>query len=355
MIESISSMQAQELANLRQSVRLLKLRQENEGNDLSMLLDGDAIATIGSFLSARDLSTLQNSNKHMRESLDSHWKAIGCSTFPNVRVSNERFDYQSERLWYDRYCRFTKSLRIFPTKGVLGSQHNRTCSTCIPLFRKVSCTIPAMFSVETSGRTFIEMTVSVRFSPEAVRSVVGIIESPVSGGRESLMCDRALSRKHWGLAFGPLTGVVSSGGRYFDDFTTYRARHGLHDYLSKAMEEAVTVKVGIFIDNRRIAFYRLPESDYLDWESTGFVYETEHKEVLPCIMFSHIGHRDSISITIDRISERPPYYPHANARALSDPTSWNSFAESNLDDVLAPPPNSPMMMASMDMAQVAEL
>lgn len=355
MIECVASLQAQELNDLKQSLRLLKLRRENEEMDLSMLLGGDAIATIGSFLGARDMSILQNCNKHIRESLDSEWKAIGCSKFANIRVNDERFDHPDEMMWYSRYSCFTRALRIFPTRGVLSSDLGRGCASCIPLFRKVSCTIPAMFSVVTSGKTFIEMTVSVRFSPEAVRSVIGIIESPLIGGLDSLMCDRALSRKHWGLAFGPLTGVVSTGGKYFDDFTTYRARHGLHDYLSRAMEQTVTVKVGIFIDERRIAFYRLPETDYPDWESTGFVYKTDHKEVLPCIMFSHIGHRDSISISIDRISERPPYFPHMNDRALADNTSWNSFAESNLDDVLAPPPNSPMMMSRMDLVDVGEL
>jgi len=203
------------------------------------------------------------------------------------------------------------------------------------------------------------MTVSVKFSPEAVRSVIGLIQAPLIPGHEqSLECDRGLSKKYWGLAFGPLTGVVSTHGRYFDDFSTYRARHGLRDYLTCALSGPVSVKVGIYINDGQIAFYRLPESDYFDYECTGYVYDcstatdmtylqldacNNTSQVLPCVMLSHIGHHDHISISIEKISTEPPYMPHSNTIALN-PSNWSLFADDVAgitDHVHRAPPNSP--------------
>jgi hypothetical protein len=354
-VDTVKSMEEDDLLVFRQYIRLNSICRELKGVDLMNALPEDALLQVGSFLNARDVSNLQMGCKVLFQAFDSAWQVFGESKYSTILVEGKTFQGASGACWFDKYLSFAKSLRIAPRKGVIERGRNlKDVKTCIRLFRKVSCTLPTLFSVVTSGRTFIEMTVSVKFSPEAVRSVIGLIESPIKGDTESLKCDRALSRKHWGLAFGPLTGVVSSRGQYFDDFSTYRARHGLHDYLGRAMHEQVTLKVGIYIEEGKIAFYRLPEHDYPDWECTGFVFESAHVELYPCLMFSHIGHRDSIYLTVTDIRNTPPYMPHVNTKAVSR-DNWSSFAEEGLDGLLAPPPNSPMMMSDTEMQDLGDL
>jgi hypothetical protein len=332
---------------MRQSLRLSTLRKELQGVDISHVLPGDTISCIGSFLDASTVSKLQQTCRTIKNSLDVIWRDLGSKHFQGVLVDGEPFInrpvYSS---WSQRYLHFSKSLIIFPRKGVLEASGPRTVHTFIPAYKKVSCTLPATFSILTTGRTFLEMTVSVRFSPDAVRSVIGLIESPIQGGPESLLCDRGLSRTHWGLAYGPLTGVCSVKGRYFDDFSTYRARHSLTDYLTRALDHEVSMKIAIFVEDGKVAFYRLPvDSDYVDWESTGFVYQITHTNLVhPCLMFSSIGSRDSISLEIDRLSRDPPYYPHINEKALRQ-SSWNSFAEEGFDAAAPPPPNTPLLIS----------
>ena len=344
LLELVRAMSPEEVSHLYQNARLRSICSTWEGVNIGMTLPADAITSIGSFLDASRLREFQMCCKQTMSDLDILWREIGAATFRNLVVGGATFRNAAQGTnWNRRYVRFAQSLRIDSGCGVMSPVDHHTMCTSVPAYQKVSCTLPAGFSVLTSGSTFIEMTVSVKFSPEAVRSVIGLIEAPIGGSPHSLSCDRGLSRKHWGLAFGPLTGVVSSQGKYFDDFQTYRARHGLKDYLSLAMEEPVTVRVGILIDRRRIAFYRLPESDYADWECTGFVYETTHAELFPCLMFSHIGARDAVQVTINRVGSPPPYFPHVNEVA-ADLTSWSSFAEDGLESATRPPPNSPMYL-----------
>ena len=339
LVGTISSMSFDDLISLQQCVRLQGIVQALRGKDVSRFLPGDAVTSIGTFLTASDLSAFQSCNRALRREMDIRWRDIGRQKFSGIRVGGHAFDdTDCYTNWYRRYIEFSTALSLFPWSGVLESVSSRTVRTAIPSNRFVSCTIPAMFSVSTSASTFVEMTVSVKFSPDAVRSVIGLIESPAANSPESLLCDRGLSQKHWGLAFGPLTGVVSTRGRYFDEFHTYRARHGLTDYLERAAQEQVTVRVAILVDNHRVAFFRLPETDYADWECTGFVYETRLAELSPCLMFSHIGNRDSVSVTINRVGGSPPFVPHINARAL-EWSNWKAFRE---EDTQAVPPNSPM-------------
>lgn len=343
LVETVISMGYEGLVSLRQTVRMSSIQEALRGVDVSRILPGDAISSIGTFLDASDLSAFQSCNRALRRAMHIRWREIGQRKFCGVLVGGHAFDETDcYTQWYGRYIEFSSAQSLFPWAGVLESVSSRTVRTAIPRNRFVSCTIPSMFSVSTAASTFVELTVSVKFSPEAVRSVIGLIESPAMGSPESLMCDRGLSQKHWGLAFGPLTGVVSSRGRYFDEFHTYRARHGLHDYLERAAEERVTVRVGILIERGRVAFFRLPETDYPDWECTGFVYETELKEVSPCLMFSHIGARDAISVTVNRVGGKAPFSPHANSRAL-DGNNWKSFRE---EDTNLVPPNSPIHVSA---------
>ena len=354
-IQSVVALSEDELLIVRQSIRLTSLKKELEGVNMIDLLPGDAIACIGSFLDASAILSLGAASKSTRDALDILWKGFGESAFTDMLVEGVGFSDDNEvSSWQSRYLEFCQAMTICPRRGVVKSVGPREVRTCIPLYRKATCTLPAMFSVLSSGRTFLELTVSVKFSPDAVRSVIGLIGSPITS-TESLQCDRGLSRQHWGLAFGPLTGVVSSSGRYFDDFSTYRARHGLHDYLSRALEEEVELKVGIFINNSMIAFYRLPEQDYVDWECTGFVYQVPYACVIPSLMFSSIGHADDISVRFDRICKDPPYYPHTNETALRQ-SSWHSFAEEGLN-LVSPPPNTPVLFSSeeRDLVEVTDL
>ena len=349
LIDSIAVMGDEELFPLRQFMRLSSIKSIWSDLDSSLALPEDAITSVGSFLGARDLAAWQTCSKTMHSSLDSKWLLLGLERFHNVRLDGRSFGERDESCssWFLRYTEFRKSLRLCTRAGVMCLTGCNTVETAIPMYKKVSCTIPSKFGISVSGSTFLSLTVSVKFSPDAVRSVIGLIDFPQTGGwGQSLECDRGLSRKYWGLAFGPLTGVVSSMGKYFDDFSTYRARHGLKDYLAAAMNETVVVRVGIFIDNGKVAFYRLPESDYSDWECTGFVYDcsthgVQSEYILPSVMFSHIGHRDSVSVCIDGISPRPPFYPHVNASAMHNWDGWNSFAEDGIDVLTRPPPNSP--------------
>jgi hypothetical protein len=349
LISTITDMEIDDLNSLFLYVRCESIRSEWFGVDISVALPEDAIHSIASYLDTRSLRiTCQGS--------DAVWIDRGSKCFPNCFVDGKRFEemiaYPS---WLQRYLEFSRHIGVSEKPNVMRRVDHKRSETCIPVYRKVSCTIPCEFSVSLRGSTFIQMTVSVHFSLDAVRSVVGLIQAPVIPGHEySLECDRGLSRKYWGLAFGPLTGVVSSQGRYFDDFSTYRARHGLRDYLTCALSETVIVKVGIYIQDGKIAFYRLPESDYPDWECTGYVYDcfdtsdmaylklVSQAQVFPSVMFSHIGSDDHISVSIDRISTEPPYMPHVNTKALN-PSCWSSFADdvSSIPQTLRVPPNSP--------------
>ena len=375
-ISTISDMDYEELSTLFQYVRCTSIRMEWTGVDISATIPEDAIYSIASFLDAKSLATWQACSSHMLRSFDGAWQTRGSDRFRNILVDGEGFSSGAlaEFSWFRRYVEFSRRMRISTRDRVLmaSPSNPKAVITCIPLYQKVYCTVPAEFSVALSGTTYITMGVSVRFSPEAVRSVVGLIQSPIFPlPSTSLDCDRGLSRKYWGLAFGPLTGVVSTQGRYFDDFSTYRARHGLKDYLTTALSETVTVKVGILIHEGRVAFFRLPESDYPDWECTGFVYDCcadlttpqsylnflENPALFPAVMFTHIGHRDEVAVSIDSISDRPPYWPHVNESALNF-NSWNSFledtheiaasAEISSNPVSPPPPNSPMSIATDD-------
>jgi len=341
LIDSICEMDQDELSTLIQSVRLSSIRSSWTRIDVSTTLPEDAITLIGSYLDASDLCKWQACSKSMMYELDILWRETGIRRFGRMVVDGEYFrDADCYTSWFSRFVDFSRAIQISCGNGVMGSVARCTVRTTIPFYRKISCTLPAMFSVPTSGSTFIEMTVQVKFSPEAVRSVVGLIEAPVSEGDLTLNCDRGLSRKHWGLAFGPLTGVVSTQGRYFDDFQTYRARHGLKDYLALALHTMVSVRVGIFIDDGRVAFYRLPEADYADWECTGYVYLCKQEFIHPCLMFSHIGHRDRITVSMDKVGGAAPFYPHVNQVALNW-DNWKSFAEDGLEEAVRPPPNSP--------------
>jgi hypothetical protein len=366
-ISTISEMDYEELSSLFQYVRCSSIRSEWTGVDLSATFPEDALNSIASFLDSKSLSTWQSCSSSMLSSFDSPWYQRGMDRFRNILVDGEAFANSESVIssWFTRFIEFSRNIKISPKDRVLedNSSAPKVVATCIPLYQKVSCTVPAQFSIQLSGTTYITMTMSLRFSPEAVRSVVGLIQAPLYPLPESsLECDRGLSRKYWGLSFGPLTGVVSTQGRYFDDFSTYRARHGLKDYLSLALKETVTVQVGMLIHEGKIAFYRLPESDYPDWECTGFVYDCfenstksyfnflDTPSVHPSVMFSHIGHRDHIAVSIDSISDQPVYWPHENERA-KDFSNWRSFAADRIDgefetQIPTPPPTSPM---SMDM------
>ena len=373
-ISTISDMDYEELSTLFQYVRCTSIRMEWTGVDISATIPEDAMYSIASFLDSKSLATWQACSSSMLRSFDGSWQTRGLDRYRNILVDGEGFEsgVLSEASWFHRFVEFSRRMRISAKDRVLVSLPSKPKAvlTCIPLYQKVSCTVPAEFSVKLSGTTYVTMSVSVRFSPEAIRSVVGLIQSPIFPlPAHSLECDRGLSRKYWGLAFGPLTGVVSSQGRYFDDFSTYRARHGLKDYLTTALSETVTVRVGILIHEGRIAFYRLPESDYPDWECTGFVYDCcdnlttptsflnflEQPSISPAVMFTHIGHRDHVEVSIDGISDRPPYWPHVNDSAL-DFSNWNSFLEDTHEatatvshpDSPPPPPNSPMSIATDD-------
>lgn len=324
--------------HLERSLLILNWRKV----DMSGVFPDDAILSVASFLEVRDLVGWQSCNSGMLNIIDHMWRDIGISMFPNVYVDGRRFDGvpvsdDSCTSWYARYLLFHRSMRICMRDNVTSLVGPRRVVTCVPSPLRISCTIPSKFSVSLHGSTYIEMTVGIKFSPDAVRSVIGLIDVPVVPlGSNGMDCDRGLSRKHWGLAFGPLTGVVSTQGRYFDNFRTYRARHGLKDYLSMALWELIEVRVGIFIHEGKVAFYRLPENDYCDWECTGFVYDCldtiVHKELLlvsqvyPSLMFSNIGREDTISVSVDRISTSPPYYPHTNTLGLNF-NSWSWFAE----------------------------
>ena len=347
-MERVVNMNISELQALQMSFRLSSIKSTRTDTDASESLPEDTLWTICEFLAASDLHTWQLSCRTNFKVSGERWRQLGQHRFRNILLSGESFEEVDERSsWYQRYAEFSKSLQVVPKSGVISSFDLRTVVTAIPQYRKVSCTLPTRFSVSAFGTTFIRLTVGVKFSPEAVRSVVGLIEGPIEDCGTSLNCDRGLSLKHWGLAFGPLTGVVSSQGRYFDDFSTYRARHGLRDYLALATQTLITVQVGILIHNSKVAFFRLPERDYPDWECTGFVYQLEHAQVFPALMFSQVGGNDIVSVCVNSVSEDPPYWPHINGKGM-DFANWNNFAQAGLEAATRPPPNSPMFTSSID-------
>lgn len=345
LIERIAHMSVKELESFRQSVRLSTICSNLCEVDACATLPDDTITLIGGFLTSKDLHIWQLCCRTIFRASDSMWQKFGSNRFRNIVVSGESFEEVDERSsWFERYTLFARCLQIVPREGVVSSLDSRTVVLAINLYRKVSCTLPARFSVSSEGTTFVRMTVGVKFSPEAVRSVIGLIEGPIEDPCSSLCCDRGLSRKYWGLAFGPLTGVISCQGRYFDDFSTYRARHGLKDYLRLATEGLVTVQVGILVHKGKVAFFRLPERDYVDWECTGFVWALKHSTVFPSAMFSHLGSLDTVSICVNSVSEDPPYWPHINSQALNF-EEWKSFAEEGLEAAMRPPPNSPLIVS----------
>jgi hypothetical protein len=354
MLEVIQSLDEARIAVVHRAMMGAVLKLQWEGQDLSGVFPDDAIRSVASFLGTRDLCTWQSCSRSMKSTLDFEWRRVGLEAFPNMYLEGKQFlDYPSSS-WFEKYITFMRSKRISKRRGTTTLQPSGAVVTYITLPGRISCTIPSKFSISLHGSTYVEMTVNIKFSPDAVRSVVGLIDIPhyLPHSAASLDCDRGLSRKYWGLAFGPLTGVVSSRGKYFDNFRTYRARHGLRDYLTLALHELVTVRVGIFIHNGKVAFYRLPEHDYCDWECTGFIYDcfdtASHpslllvSQVFPALMLSSIGQDDHIGVSIDKLSSTPPYFPHSNSMGLNFST-WSSFADPAVMSLLPiPPPNTPV-------------
>jgi hypothetical protein len=193
-----------------------------------------------------------------------------------------------------------------------------------------SFTVPLGFAVSREAEIFLDFSAEIHFGPDVIRSVVGVIDSLAN-----LHVDRAMaeaSEHGFGLAFGPLSGVLSRDGKYFDRFHTYATGAVIRDFLASATVDTVGVRIGIFFSHGKVAFFRLPEEDG-DWETTGFVYEMGETQnfLYPCLMFSRVSQHENVFFQLRGISDRPPYTPHLNEEALDYENNWLPFEEDALD------------------------
>ena len=144
---------------------------------------------------------------------------------------------------------------------------------------------------------------------------------------ETLDCDRALSTKHWGIGFGPLSGVVTSNQCYFDRSDTYNTGALVEDYLETAKARSVQIRIGIYFDNGNISFFRLPEGKTA-WECTGVVHQAKpHQTVFyPSAMFWRLSSSDEVEFELRGMQRDPPFDPHFNFSA-QEARNWTRFSE----------------------------
>ncbi|KAF4665451.1 hypothetical protein FOL47_004608 [Perkinsus chesapeaki] len=259
-----------------------------------------------------------------------------------------------------------------------------------------SFTCPSKFEIPTSHPRgiYLEYLVDLHFSPSATRAVIGVIDgshkstsplsvlsstttaattmaaSPTPSGkflddtflatRTSKLetCDFALETdpSMWAVAFGPLSAVLSSRGRYFDQFDTYTVagaedpsenKELLRDCLESALLDVVSVRVGIYLEQGKVAFFRRVDSvghsssmlpgDSSSYDCTGFIYQTREDQpfLRPALMCCNVnGDYDFVRTELTAVCNKPPYPPHDNIDALDFPNNWEYFAQPARDVVL---------------------
>lgn len=363
-VRLLPSLDKERLAQVLSYVQQCTVLTQKNGVDSLSRLPFEAVSRVGQFLAPSDLRSFGQVCRTLRLGSRFAWECAGSELYDGLSVDGCLFSDSSLRTvdWRERARAFGESvgflssdLLLIQNGTVAGSAWPYGRRYCLaPLGRSMSFTCPTGFGVSAfkadkslAGGTFVHMRMSLRFSPDAVRAVVGLIDGRHGAGSKSsdreLACDRGLSADQWGISFGPLTGVVSSRGRYFDKFHTYRARHGLKDYLEMAQHGKVTVDVGIYIHQGLVAFYRLPESDYVDWECTGFICSLDPRTqsiVYPALMFSNIGKHDMVEAAVLNVTNKPPYFPHVNALANQE-SYWTKFERELISD------NSPTVSSNV--------
>ena len=305
-------------------------------------LSEDILNIIGGFLNPRDLRYLAESSACMRDCMSNVWIDRGRLFFDGILIYGMTFmDVVAQGVSpHDAFVLFESSW---------GFQPNEMCNQPIPSILQSSvntgmacCTITTLFGVSTSARLFIDITAEMHFGPDVVRSVIGVVDS-----LDHIDCDRALSINHWGLAFGPLSGIISSRGQYFDRYETFNTGPFIRDFLTAAMMDTVGIRVGIFFDHGSVSFYRLPE-EKAEWECTGVVYKArpDQKVLYPAVMFWRLSPAESVTFKLEGLHNNPPFEPHDNSFA-QDMTNWRPFDEAQVvveeewDDFAPTPASSP--------------
>ena len=301
-------------------------RQSKRKSILS--LGPDLIHILTEYLTPRDLRSLSETSNGIRDCVQRGWMQLGLVHFDGILIHGMSFtEIVAQGVSpHDAFNLFESSW---------GFQPSEMCNQPIPsilqsaVTGRMACfTVPTLFGVSPSARLFIDITAEMHFGPDVVRSVVGVVDS-----LDPIDCDRALSFDHWGLAFGPLSGIISSRGKYFDRYDTFNTGPFIRDFLAAAMVDTVGIRIGIFFDRGSVSFYRLPE-EKANWECTGVVYKArpDQKVLYPAVMFWRLSPSESVTFKLEGLHDNPPFEPHDNFLS-QDMGNWANFDEAqHLDE-----------------------
>ena len=323
--ERASKLDSESIQQLISYSDLLFLRQKNRRADVSRVFPRDVLYRIGQYLTPFELKAFRGTCRSVEAATSRCWYDIGERLFEGLVVSGETFSEAVGRRPFNNsilsvFNKFEKSWRFMDHAGC---EYPRPETVHVAIRRgQLSFTLPVGFGVTWSvDSLFIDIAAEVHFGPDLIRSVVGVVDS-----LKNLECDRALSRDSWGIGFGPLSGILSSGGFFFDRFETYHTGPFIRDYLASAMVDTVGLRIGIFFSRGKIAFYRLSEES-ADWECTGFVYQAPSMTTLyPSVMFSRVGESEEVTFQLRGMYNKPPYFPHDNLIA-QDTQNWQPFED----------------------------
>jgi hypothetical protein len=283
----------------------------------------ETVNMIAQYLPHRDFSSFSQTSAYISECLSSTWLSQGLETYSGIIVNGLSFQETV-------YSGVDPKKAFHQFEASWGFTQSPLCNCPKPYLLEsavpegiASFTVPLNFGISSTCTCFLDFSAEVHFGIDVIRSVIGVVDS-----LDHLNCDRALSPNHWGLAFGPLSGIVSSQGRYFDRYNTFNTGPFIRDFLQTAMLDTVGIRVGIFFNQGEVSFYRLPEEKG-EWECTGVVHKSTQKVLYPAVMFWQLSPAESVSFKLEGIHDLPPYPPHDNLEA-QDLANWTEFDEGDL-------------------------
>jgi hypothetical protein len=290
-------------------------------------LPSEMLVRIGNFLDVNSLNQFSSIFSSGRN-LSDCFRDRGLQLFEGLVVDGKNFQ-QAVATTGEAFLEFQKfqTSLIFGVHPIIENLHQRLIRVNVPANEVVSFTLPMGFGVTSDTSLFLEFHAELHFGPDIIRSVIGVVED-----LEDMEMDKAMSEKVFGLAYGPLSSILSSKGKYFDKVEAYITGPYIRDYLDQATQETVGLRLGIYFMKGQVAFYRQGEEDG-DWECTGFVYKTEKPVLYPCFMFSKVTDQERLSFEFKAISQEPPFTPHAN-KAAFESENWLPFEDETVEALL---------------------
>ena len=331
LLERASALDQDSLSRLVNFADLQAIRRSNANHDVTSSFSRDVLCRVGQFLEPADLRSYAASSPVLRDATSKIWIDRGERVFNGILVGGQTF---SEAL----RCSASPEVVYQRFRDSWGFMPNKFCTNPRPDTLRVrvqedlhNFTVPLAFSISTSASIFLDIAAEMRFGPDMVRSVIGFLEDI-----GDLECDRGLSTDSWGMAFGPLSGIISSNGLFFDRLHTYVTGPYMRDFLQAVAVDTIGVRVGMFFDQGKVSFFRHTEEGS-DWECTGVVYECKKgtKHLIPSVMFARVSPAEDIKFQLRGIYDKAPFAPHINREAL-DSDAWLPFEESAYELMINP-------------------